>query len=42
MATLTRDPYDVLGVASSATVADIRLAYRKKAAAYHPDRNPAP
>ena len=36
------DPYDVLGVASSASVADIRLAYRRKAAQYHPDRNPAP
>lgn len=37
-----RDPYDVLGVASTATDADIRLAFRKKAAAFHPDRNPAP
>ncbi len=35
------DPYDVLGVASSASVTDIRLAYRRKAALYHPDRNPA-
>lgn len=39
---LERDPYDVLGVASTATVADIRLAFRKRASAYHPDRNPAP
>ena len=39
---LERDPYDVLGVASAATAADIRLAFRKKAAAFHPDRNPAP
>ena len=37
-----RDPYDVLGVASTATPADIRLAFRRKAAAFHPDRNPAP
>ncbi|MCX7228334.1 MAG: DnaJ domain-containing protein [Burkholderiales bacterium] len=35
------DPYDALGVAASASVADIRLAYRRKAALYHPDRNPA-
>jgi curved DNA-binding protein CbpA len=37
-----RDPYDVLGIASSATPADIRLAFRKKASIFHPDRNPAP
>lgn len=37
-----RDPYDVLGVASTATAADIRLAFRRKAAAFHPDRNPEP
>lgn len=32
--------YDVLGVAPDATADQIRRAYRKKAAATHPDRNP--
>lgn len=36
------DPYDVLGVASSASLADIRLVFRRKASQYHPDRNTAP
>jgi curved DNA-binding protein CbpA len=40
--TASPDPYDVLGVASSASAADIRQAFRRKAAQYHPDRNPAP
>lgn len=38
----TSDPYDILGVASSASDADIKLAFRKKASFYHPDRNPDP
>ena len=38
----TADPYDVLGVPASATLAQIKLAFRKKAAAFHPDRNPDP
>src|SRR5258706_15149678 len=35
-----RDPYDVLGVARSATLSEIRGAFRRLAAEHHPDRNP--
>jgi DnaJ-class molecular chaperone len=33
------DHYAALGLASDATLADIKKAFRQKASAYHPDRN---
>lgn len=35
-----RDPYQVLGIAKSASEKDIKSAYRKLAKAHHPDQNP--
>ena len=35
------DHYAALGLASSASLADVKKAYRQKAAVYHPDRNGA-
>lgn len=36
------DHYAVLGLPSSATLADIKKAFRVQASAWHPDRNPDP
>ena len=38
--TATRSPFDVLGLPTDATPADVRRAYRRLALRHHPDRNP--
>ena len=36
-----KDHYAALGLSSAASLADIKKAFRQKAALYHPDRNAA-
>ena len=36
-----KDYYRFLGLQPSATLAEVKSAYRKKASALHPDRNPS-
>ena len=35
------DHYNALGLSSAASLADIKKAFRQKASALHPDKNPA-
>ncbi len=36
-----KDYYRILGLQPTATATEVRSAYRKKASALHPDRNPS-
>ncbi len=36
-----KDYYRILGLQPAATTTEVRSAYRKKASALHPDRNPS-
>ena len=36
-----KDYYRIIGLAPTATLAEVKSAYRKRASALHPDRNPS-
>lgn len=40
--TIIQDHYSRLGISPAATADLIKAAYRKKAAQFHPDKNPSP